>query len=245
MRLLAKFEFDGTDYCGWQIQPVSPTVQGAIEKALLKMCGRHIAVTGAGRTDSGVHAACMPAHFDINPDELGRIENGLNRMLPRDIACLSVKRVDDDFHTRFHAISRSYRYRIGSSRHPLRNRYEYQPRSCSLDLSAMQTAAELSLGSANWRGFAREGGGNATWDINVLSASVVCEQGGWTLSITANRFLRGVVRIWSGTVFRVGTGRIPPETVTAVLESTKKEQAGPSLPARGLTLTEVRYPHGI
>ncbi|MCD4708311.1 MAG: tRNA pseudouridine synthase A [Candidatus Sabulitectum sp.] len=245
MRLLARFEFDGTAYSGWQIQPRDITVQREIEKALDKLCGRHIPVTGAGRTDAGVHAACMPVHFDINPGESGRIERGLNTILPRDISCLSVNRVTDDFHARFHAISRSYEYRIGKGQHPLRSRYEYQPGKCDLDTDFMKRAAELSPGHSNWRGFAREGGGNSTWDMHVFSTSVVENDRGWTLTITANRFLRGAVRIWSGTIFRIGTGRIPPETVRTILDTTDKRLAGPSLPACGLTLAEVMYPHEI
>ena len=245
MRLLTRFEFDGTAYSGWQIQPNNVTVQEQIEKALERMCGRHIGITGAGRTDAGVHAAFMPVHFDIEPNELERIENGLNTMLPRDIACLSVMQVPNDFHARFHAVSRTYEYHIGTGRHPLRSRYEFQPGTQKLDIQAMSIAAELSLGKSNWRGFAREGGGNSTWDMNVLSASVAENHTGWTLTITANRFLRGVVRIWAGTIQRIGTGRISPETVTKILETLDKGIAGPSLPASGLTLTEVRYPHEI
>ncbi len=245
MRLLARFEFDGTAFSGWQIQPRDTTVQGEIEKALDKLCGRHIAVTGAGRTDAGVHAACMPAHFDINPNELGRIEKGLNTMLSSDISCLSVEQVSDDFHARFHAVSRSYKYRIGKGYHPLRSRYEYQPGIRGLDTDAMRTAAGLSPGHSNWRGFAREGGGNSTWDMDVMSASVTENNRGWTLTITANRFLRGVVRIWSGTILRIGAGKIPPKTVKNILDTTDKRPAGPSLPACGLTLEEVRYPHEI
>lgn len=245
MRILTRLEFDGTAYSGWQIQPRDTTVQGELEKALGKMCGRHIAVTGAGRTDAGVHATDMPVHFDINPDEFERINRGLNTLLPRDISCLSVSSVDDEFHARFHAVSRSYRYRIGTGRHPLSSRYEYQPGTCNLDIGAMKKAAELSLGHSNWRGFAREGGGNSTWDMDVAAASVVENNRGWTLTITANRFLRGVVRIWSGTLYRIGTGRVSPETVVKILETADKKLAGPSLPACGLTLTEVRYPHEI
>ncbi len=245
MRLLTHFEFDGTDYSGWQIQPRDKTVQGEIEKALQQLCHRRIAVTGAGRTDAGVHAACMPAHFDIEPIEFQRIERGLNTKLPKDISCLSVKVVNDDFHTRFHASSRTYQYHIGKGRHPLSSRYEYQQDVTNLDVEAMQAAAELSLGIGNWRGFAREGGGNSTWDINVLSASVVETEMGWTFHITANRFLRGVVRIWSGTIFRIGTGRVPISVIKSILENTDKKLAGPSLPAKGLTLTEVKYPHEV
>jgi len=245
MRLLARFEYDGTDYSGWQVQPRDTTVQGEIQRALNSLCGRHIAVTGAGRTDAGVHAASMPAHFDVAPDEFSRIQGGLNTLLPSDISCLSVQQVDDDFHARFHAVSRSYTYSIGTSRHPLKSRFEFQPGTGSLDIEAMKKAVEYCFGHNNWRGFAKEGGGNTTWDMTVSDVSVTENSRGWTLAITANRFLRGVVRIWSGTIFRVGAGRILPETVRSILETADKRLAGPSLPACGLTLTEVRYPHEI
>ncbi|OPX32062.1 MAG: tRNA pseudouridine(38-40) synthase TruA [Gemmatimonadaceae bacterium 4484_173] len=245
MRLIARFEYDGTDYSGWQIQPGDTTVQGEIEKALYSLCRRHVAVTGAGRTDAGVHAASMPAHFDIAPGEYSRIQNGLNTMLPSDISCLSVQQVDDDFHARFHAVSRSYVYSIGTGRHPLNSRFEFQPGIDNLDIEAMKKAVKYSSGYNNWRGFAKEGGGNTTWDMTVSKVSVVENIRGWTLAITANRFLRGVVRIWSGTIFRIGAGRIPPEAVRSILETTDKRLAGPSLPACGLILTEVRYPHEI
>ncbi len=245
MRLLARFEYDGTAYSGWQVQPRDATVQGEVERALNSLCGRHVVVTGAGRTDAGVHAASMPAHFDVVLDEYSRIHKGLNTLLPSDISCLSVQQVEDDFHARFHAVSRSYVYSIGTGRHPLSNRFEFQPGINNLDIEAMEKAAEYSLGHNNWRGFAKEGGGNSTWDMTVSRASVVENSRGWTMAITANRFLRGVVRIWSGTIFRVGTGRILPETVKNVLETADKRLAGPSLPACGLILTEVRYPHEV
>jgi tRNA pseudouridine38-40 synthase len=246
VRVIALFEFDGTRYSGWQIQPGETTVQGEIEKALALLCCRRVAVTGAGRTDAGVHSIAMPVHFDIETSETGRIAGGLNTMLPRDISCLSINRVDENFHARFHALSRSYEYRIGLGRHPLRSRFEFQPGNVKLLCTdAMKKAAELSCGLSNWRGFAREGGGNSTWEMDVHKASVTMDDGGFTLAITANRFLRGVVRIWSGTLFRVGTGKILPETVTRILETADKNLAGPSLPACGLTLTEVRYPDGI
>ncbi|MCK5786952.1 MAG: tRNA pseudouridine(38-40) synthase TruA [Candidatus Sabulitectum sp.] len=245
MRVLARFEFDGSAYSGWQLQPVAVTVQQQIEIALERMCQRPIQITGAGRTDAGVHASCMPAHFDIKEHEFQRIEKGLNTMLPGDISCLSVDEVAEDFHARFKAVSRTYKYRIGKGRHPLRSRYEYQHGIIDLDVNAMRNAAEFSLGHSSWRGFAREGGGNSTWDINVQAASVVENSRGWTLTITANRFLRGVVRIWSGTILRIGAGKIPAETVKEILRSADKRMAGPSLPACGLTLTEVRYPYEI
>jgi tRNA pseudouridine38-40 synthase len=242
MRLLAVFEFDGTTFSGWQRQPSNTTVQGEIEKALYTLCGRYIAVTGAGRTDAGVHAAAMPAHFDVEPDELSRVKNGLNTVLPLGVSCISVSRAAGDFHARFNAVSRSYEYHIGKGRHPLNSRFEYQPGITRLNISAMKKAAEYSLGRCNWRGFAKEGGGNTTWDMAVTSTEVAESHRGWTLAITANRFLRGVVRIWSGTILRIGMDRIQPETVQSILITADRKLAGPSLPACGLVLTEVIYP---
>lgn len=245
MRVKAIFEFNGSRYSGWQIQPDSITVQGEIEKSLSSLCNRQIKIVGAGRTDAGVHAKYMPAHFDIEEIEFLRIKNGLNRMLSNDIACQSVERVSDNFHARFDAILRSYNYCIGKGRHPLRGRFEYQHKIDSLNLENMQLAANYSVGHANWRGFAREGGGNNTWDINVLDAAVLPTDNGWTFTIKANRFLRGVVRIWSGTILQIGFDRIPPETIKTILDTADKKYAGASLPACGLTLMEVTYPDEI
>ena len=245
MRIKALFEFDGSRYSGWQIQPNAITVQGEIEKALSILCNRQIQIVGAGRTDAGVHAKNMPVHFDIEEIEFPRVKNGLNRMLPNDIACHSAREVNEDFHARFDAISRSYNYCIGKGRHPLRSRFEYQHKIDSLDITNMQLAVKYSLGNNNWRGFAREGGGNKTWDINVLDALVIPTENGWIFTIRANRFLRGVVRIWSGTILQIGFNRIPPETIKTILDTTDKKYAGASLPACGLTLTEVTYPDEI
>jgi len=245
LRIKALFEFDGSRYSGWQIQPNAITVQGEIEKSLSILCNRQIKITGAGRTDTGVHAKSMPVHCDIEEIEFLRIKNGLNRMLPNDIACQLVEQVSESFHARFDAISRSYTYCVGKGSHPLRGRFEYQHKISSLNLKNMQLAAKYSLGLNNWRGFAREGGGNSTWDINVLDALVSPTEHGWVFTIKANRFLRGVVRIWSGTILQIGFDRIPPEIIKTILDTTDKKYAGASLPACGLTLTEVKYPDEI
>ncbi len=245
MRVLLRFRYDGTAFCGWQVQPGLPTVQGEIESALGKLCGRPCRIHGAGRTDAGVHSLAMPSHLDIREGELPGVRGGLNGLLPRSVSCLSVETVPDDFHARFHALSRSYVYRIGRTPDPLRRLYEYQPGHPRLELGPMKKAAELSIGTNSWRGFSKEGSGNATWEMTVSAADVTECPLGWEFTITANRFLRGVVRIWAGTVLRAGTGRIPPETVTEILGTGTRTCAGPSLPPCGLTLTEVLYPHDL
>ena len=242
MRVLAGFEFDGTEYSGWQRQPGVLTVQESIETALSSLFRRSIRITGAGRTDAGVHAMNMPAHFDILPGEMNGLPKGLNHFLPSGIACLFAVPVADDFHARYSAVSRSYSYSIGRGSHPLRARYQYQKAITDLDTPAMQLGARLSTGRNSWRGFAKEGSGNRSWEMHVTDACVEEKSTGWTLNVTADRFLRGAVRIWAGTLLRIGTGGISPETVGKILEAGDRSLSGPSLPACGLTLTAVEYP---
>lgn len=245
MRVLLVLSFDGTGFCGWQMQPGLPTVQQTVEEALEALCGRAVRITAAGRTDSGVHAACMPAHLDLQENELERVTNGLNSLLPGSIRLRTVRRVPPDFSARFNALSRTYRYRIGREPDPFTRLYEYQPEEPVLDTTAMKKAAELSPGEGSWKGFAKEGSGNSSWIMKVAGASVEEDPGGWNLVITANRFLRGVVRIWSGTLYSIGNGRLPPETVRTILDTGNRDLAGPSLPAEGLTLVNVEYDHEI
>lgn len=241
MRLLLRLAYDGTSFRGWQVQPGLPTVQKAVEEAVSQLCGRPCQVHGAGRTDTGVHALSMPVHLDIGEHELERIRGGLNSKLPSAILCHSFTPVSENFNARFDARSRSYRYRIGKDRNPFNRFFEYQPGKVSLNTRLMEEAAAVSKGISSWRGFAKEGSGNATWMMNVTHARVEEDPHGWDFHITADRFLRGVIRIWSGTLYRIGTGRIPPGTVREILDSGRRELAGPSLPACGLTLTNVEY----
>lgn len=245
MRILIRLIYDGTSFHGWQIQPGLPTIQQAVEDAVEKLCGRHCTVNSAGRTDTGVHALSMPAHLDVREDELSRIRNGLNSYLPTDIRCISADQVSDDFSARFNALSRNYRYRIGKIPHPFTRFFEYQPDKVQLNTELMGKAAEMSLGSNSWKGFAKEGSGNSSWLMNVTEARVEEDVSGWNFFITANRFLRGVVRIWSGTLLRIGCGRIPPDTVKNVISVGNRSLAGPSLPACGLTLVNVEYENEI
>lgn len=237
-RYLAYFEYDGTGFRGFQYQPAERTVQGEIERCLEKITGGRIPVTGAGRTDAGVHALAMPAHLDI---EMGDERlSALARILPRDIALTCWLPVHDTFSARFDAVERTYHYRIGRRRSPLKARTEYQP-WLTLDTEAMNRAAGFSLGRADWRAFAKTGGGNSTWNMDVREARVTEDPEGWTIRITSDRFLRGVVRLWSGTLLRVGTGRLSPTVVMDILGGGRAVAAGPSLPASGLTLVEVKY----
>jgi tRNA pseudouridine38-40 synthase len=241
VRLRLLLEYDGTDYSGWQVQPGARTVQGELEDALRRLTGRHVPVTGAGRTDAGVHAAGQVAHMDVQEHEVGRMQTGLDGTLPGDLSVTSVDRVPPGFHARFSAVARTYAYVISRRRHPLRDRYEHVFGG-ELDAGAMLEAASLSLGENDWRAMSKEGSGNTDWMATVTEATVTDEDGRWTFRITANRFLRGMVRIWTGTLLEIGLGKAGPGCITEMFGTGDRNLAGPSLPARGLTLLKVRYP---
>lgn len=241
-RIMMQIEYDGTEFHGWQLQPGARSVQGEIESVLESLCERKIRITGSGRTDAGVHALGQIAHADIKAGEFDRIENGLPSMLAADVAVTSLSRVEDSFHARFDAVSRLYRYRISKEKHPLTSRYSYILRgSDTLDIDMMRKAASLSIGENSWKAMAKEGSSNSNWMIKVIDAQVIEDQSGWTFLIKANRFLRGVVRIWAGTLARVGSDSDSPLLITELLESEDRNRAGESLPAKGLTLLEVKY----
>lgn len=242
VRVKFKIEYDGTDFSGWQFQPEARTVQGDIEAVLQKLCGRHIPITGSGRTDAGVHALGQIAHADIMIDELERVRTGLPAMLPNDISVTGVEESDRAFHSRFNAVSRIYRYRIEKKKHPLKNRYCHTlALSWELDTADMQEAARLSTGENDWKAMAKEGSDNSDWIVNVIRADVNENDSGWTFLIRANRFLRGMVRIWAGTLVKIGSGTASPELVTELFETGNREKAGVSLPGKGLVLMEVKY----
>ncbi len=233
-------EYDGTDYFGWQVQPGVRTVQGEIERVLARLCGRHVPVAGAGRTDRGVHALGQVAHVDVEEKEFDRLQKGLNSLLPDDVSVVSLESAEKTFHARFDAVSRLYSYRAEKERHPLRSRYCHVVRS-RLDTKAMILGARFSLGSNCWKAMAKEGSSNRDWMVNVMQATVTEDRRGWTFTIRANRFLRGMVRIWVGTLLGIGSGRMEPELITRLLETGNRNGAGRSLPGKGLTLVEVSY----
>ncbi len=242
IRVKMLIEYDGTDFSGWQRQPEVRTVQGDIEAVLEKLCVSRTAITGSGRTDAGVHALGQVAHADIRIDKLARVKSGLPAMLPEDIGVVKVEEAPSSFHARFRAVSRLYKYRIERNKHPLRNRHSHTlTLSRELNTSDMQKAAGYSTGRNDWMAMAKEGSDNSDWMVNVSTASVIEDESGWTFLIRANRFLRGMVRIWAGTLVNIGSGAAGPELITELLQTKDRNRAGVSLPGKGLTLMEVKY----
>ena len=239
-RFLALIEYDGTDFEGFQIQARKRTVQGELERALHKITGEKIRVTGAGRTDTGVHAIGQGAHFDTawnRPPEI--LQRALNAVLPNDIAIHVLVQVPNDFSARYSARSRTYRYTILNQaiRSPLAGRYALLV-SEPLDIDALNAAARCLIGKHDFGAFGTPPrGDNAVREI--YRAQVTREGARVLIEIEANAFLYRMVRRIVGTLVLVGKGALSVEDFRAVLA--KKRRAGESVPPQGLCLVEVKY----
>ncbi|MBI3521945.1 MAG: tRNA pseudouridine(38-40) synthase TruA [Chloroflexi bacterium] len=231
--------YDGTRYAGFQVQPNAPTVQGELERALTELCNEPVRITGAGRTDAGVHATGQVINFRTASALDGeRIGRGVNALVPADIAISAVEPVGEDFHARYSATGRTYEYRIrnGPERHPLeRHREHWLP--VPLDRSALDRATRLLHGRHDFAAFAAGEGGVR----EVRSATWSAQEELLRFEITADAFLRGMVRAIVGTLLWVGRGRIGVEDFGALIEARDRSKAGPSAPANGLCLISVEY----
>lgn len=242
MRYFVTFSYDGGRYHGWQIQPNGDSVQAQLQRGLSLLLREEITVTGAGRTDAGVHARMMVAHFDYPETLDGRqLTYKLNKLLPCDIAVDNVRQVADDLHARFSATSRMYRYYLHTAKDPfLRNT------SCELhyplDFDKMNQAARLLLAYEDFGAFCKAHADVKTTLCKVTEAQ--WHQTGpytWYFEIRANRFLRNMVRAVVGTLIDVGRGRLTLEEFKRVVEGKKRTEAGESMPAHALFLEEITY----
>ncbi|HPA87082.1 MAG TPA: tRNA pseudouridine(38-40) synthase TruA [Bacteroidales bacterium] len=239
--------FKGTYYHGWQLQPNSKSVQETLGEALSLILGEQIAVTGAGRTDAGVHARMFCAHFDCSRCDLAQENNiifRLNRFLPGDISVTVIRKVRPDAHARFSAISRTYEYHISLEKDPFTEESSWYIHGM-IDTGLMNTAAGKLLLHDDFTSFSKLHSGNKNNICSVYEASWT--EAGKTLifRIRANRFLRNMVRAITGTLIDVGRGKITPEEFEKIILSRDRSRAGMSAPARGLFLTDIEYPSGI
>lgn len=255
MRYFIFFGYDGTNYHGWQIQPNANSVQQELQHALSTLLRRKVEVVGAGRTDTGVHARRMAAHFDWTnttdedatptngklPMSLDQLVYRLNRILPRDIAVYEVKEVDSEMHARFSATSRTYHYYIHTRKDPFERHYSLQMHY-PLDFDKMNEAAEHFLHHDDYAAFCKAGGDNKTTICHVTTAKwVQTSPTTWYFEITANRFLRNMVRAVVGTLIDVGRGRITMEQFLDILHNGTRSDAGESMPGNALFLEKVDY----
>ena len=243
MRYFIFLAYDGTNYHGWQIQPNACSVQGEIQRCLSTILRRETPIVGAGRTDTGVHARRMAAHFD-SEDSIDCIQTAfrLNRILPPDISIERIISVDNSLHARFSATSRTYHYYIHTKKCPFNRGYSLETHY-NLDFDMMNKAGEYLLSVKDFAAFCKAGSDVKTTLCDVRTAKWVEESpGNWYFEITADRFLRNMVRAVVGTLVDVGRGRLSMEDFKAVVESKKRTEARESMPAHALFLENVEYP---
>ena len=243
MRFFITLSYDGTRYHGWQVQPNGPSVQEKLQWALSTILRHDIQVTGAGRTDAGVHARMIVAHFDVETMdyELQDLMYKLNRLLPQDIAIQKIEPVSDEMHARFSATSRTYHYYIHTVKDPFLRAY-----SCELhyplDFQLMNEAAAILMEYEDFGAFCK-----AHADVKTTLCHITAAQwhqtslSSWYFEITANRFLRNMVRAVVGTLIDVGRGRLSLDDFRKVIEGKRRTEAGESMPANALFLEEVKY----
>lgn len=242
MRYFITFSYDGTAYHGWQIQPHSVTVQEELQKALSTLMRKPMEVVGAGRTDTGVHARKMIAHFDHDEVlDCPQLVYKLNKLLPRDIAVQHVEPVADDMHARFSAKSRTYHYYVHLDKNPFLRSYSWQVYG-NPDFELMNRAASVLMEYKDFTSFSKVNTDTKTNDCTITEARwdrVGEDQ--WRFTVTANRFLRNMVRAIVGTLMEVGRGRMTIEQLRSVIEAKDRCRAGDSVPGNALFLVEVLY----
>ncbi len=242
MRYFLEFSYCGKAYSGWQRQPDASSVQETMEHALSLLLKTPVALVGAGRTDSGVHARQMFAHFDIDciPDE-SQLIHRLNAFLPNDISIENLVQVHSEAHARFDAVSRTYEYWITTRKNPFLTERAYQVKQ-PLQIAPMNEAASLLLDYQDFQCFSKSNTDVKTFLCTILYAKWEEREDLLVFQITANRFLRNMVRAIVGTLLEVGQGKRQPEDVKKIIKSKNRSNAGASVPAHALYLTKVIYP---
>lgn len=241
MRYFVFFAYNGAGYHGWQSQPNALTVQQEMEQAFEKLLQEPIALTAAGRTDAGVHASFMVAHFDTSnslPENLCFL---LNQYLSDAISIDRIQNVSDSAHARFDALSRTYQYTISSVKNPFRYPYQYYIKG-SLDLAQMNASAALLLEYEDFECFSKVNTDVKTFMCQIEKAHWESLENQYIFTIKANRFLRNMVRSIVGTLIEIGQGKRTLDSLHKTLRSKDRSQAGYSVPAHALFLTDIEYP---
>lgn len=245
MRYFFEIAYKGTAYHGWQVQKNAISIQEVVTAAIATIFQQKIEITGSGRTDTGVHCEQQFFHADFDqPVSVPSLLHKLNLLLPKDISIKSIKSVTPEAHARFDAISRSYEYRITRVKNPfLENLSYYLNRS--LDIGLMNEAATLLLAWNDFECFSRVKTDVSHFNCTVTKAEWNGENDLVVFSVSANRFLRGMVRTITGTLLDTGSGKISLKDFENILHSRDRKKAGRAVPAQGLFLTRVEYPPEI
>ena len=243
MRYFVWFGYDGAAYHGWQIQPNGNSVQEELQRGLSTLLREDISVTGAGRTDAGVHARVMVAHFDTETAlDCRQLAYKLNRLLPQDIAVDRVEPVSDDLHARFSATSRTYHYYIHTRKDPFRRAYSCEMHY-DMDFAKMNEAGRILTTYEDFGAFCKAHSDVKTTLCQVTKAEwIQTSDSSWYFEITANRFLRNMVRAVVGTLVDVGRGKLTLDDFRKVIEGKQRSDAGESMPANALFLENITYP---
>lgn len=246
MRYFLEFSYHGKPYHGWQKQPNALSVQQVLENALSTLLRLPITVIGAGRTDTGVHAKQMFAHFDValQPCHLKHLVYQLNQYLGASIAIHHLKPVIPNAHARFDATSRTYEYHIVSKKVAFHNdlHYFFKP---ELNMADMNAAAAMLFQYNDFKCFSKSNTDVKTFNCEIYKAKWKSNENGYIFTIQANRFLRNMVRAIVGTLLNVGQGKINQDDFSMIIESKNRSQAGFSVPAHGLFLSHIAYPKSI
>ena len=242
MRFFIQLSYNGTNYHGWQIQPNATSVQETLTKALSVVLNKKdIEIMGAGRTDSGVHASQMFAHFDYeNEIDSQTIVHKLNSFLPKDIAVSNIILVDENAHARFDATQRTYEYKINNSKNVFLDKLSWYYNK-ELNVNAMNESAELLLKFIDFQCFSKVHTDVNTFNCSITEAFWKTENDQLIFTISADRFLRNMVRSIVGTLVYVGLGKISKADFQTIIESKDRKKAGFSVPAHGLYLTKIKY----
>jgi tRNA pseudouridine38-40 synthase len=253
LRYFIKLAYKGTNYHGWQTQPNATSVQETLSKAVSVVLNSEVSLMGAGRTDTGVHAKEMYAHFDFEKHfEIESLIHKLNSYLPKDIVVFNIIQVSEDAHARFDATKRTYEYHINSFKNAFLQDdswYFHQ----KLDIDLMNKAAQLLFNHTDFQCFSKVNTDVNTFDCTIFEANWIRskveldtdkqENNKLIFTISANRFLRNMVRAIVGTLVNVGIKKISLNDFEAIIESKNRDKAGFSVPAQGLYLTKIEYPY--
>ena len=243
MRYFIKLAYKGTNYFGWQYQPDAISVQETLNKALSTLLKTNIDILGAGRTDSGVHAKEMFAHFDYETEiDTKKIVYKLNSFLPKDIAIFDLIKVHDDAHARFDATKRTYEYHI----HTKKNVFESDDSwyySLPLDVEKMNEACKILFEYTDFECFSKTHTDVNTFNCKIFEANWKQNEDKLVFTIAADRFLRNMVRAIVGTMINIGSGKVSLNDFRKIIESKNRSKAGFSVPAHGLYLTKIEYPY--
>ncbi len=244
MRYFLEVAYKGTNYAGFQIQQNANTIQGEVERALQICFRRVVKLTGASRTDAGVHAYQNYFHVDTEYELSGPYLYNLNSLLPPDIVIKTITKVADYAHCRFHALSREYNYYINSSKNPfLTDTAWFCP--YTINLEVLNKAAAAIFKVTDFTSFSKKNTQNHTMLCTIIKSNWIKDNERLTYNVKSNRFLRGMVRGLVGTMIQVGRGQISLSDFHAILEAKNCTKANFSTPARGLFLTTVEYPASI